>query len=458
MGGLTAAIRLARHGFRVQLLEARSCAGGLASRVEAGGFSFDAGPYVLLDRPGLEWSFRQLGLDLEEHVDLRPINDVYAVTSPGTPPVRILRSLEETAGGLDRSWPGSGARYISFVRAAQNRYARLQPLQWTSRPGWRALWRTGAWRDVPFLLRPLSEVLARTGLPAPVRIALGIWTHVASQKLSEAPSPLAFVPALIHGTGAYYPARGIGAIPEALRVMAASAGVEVCFDAKAASIRCQGGRVSGVEVQDGGVLPADAVVSNAGGHSTYLRLLPAVAPRLRSRLKALPLQSPGVSAYLAVRGLRQGPYLRFFLPGGGDLCRLFVACGQLAPKIDKDGWTPARLIAPMDHAAAEAGGAAAQTDYLDRVLAEHWWQDEVAEHRVLATRIPVEWGREFRLYKDSMNPVMTARLLRSRRMPHRCPHVRGLYLAGSSTHPGQWVSFCAVSGILAADCVREDLA
>ena len=34
--------------------------------------------------------------------------------------------------------------------------------------------------------------------------------------------------------------------------------------------------------------------------------------------------------------------------------------------------------------------------------------------------------------------------------------LRGLYLAGSATHPGQWVSFCAVSGILAADCLRED--
>ena len=33
---------------------------------------------------------------------------------------------------------------------------------------------------------------------------------------------------------------------------------------------------------------------------------------------------------------------------------------------------------------------------------------------------------------------------------------RGLYLAGSATHPGQWVSFCAISGVLAADRVCED--
>ena len=57
-----------------------------------------------------------------------------------------------------------------------------------------------------------------------------------------------------------------------------------------------------------------------------------------------------------------------------------------------------------------------------------------------------------------MNPVMTARFMRAGRLAHRSPHARGLYLAGSSTHPGQWVSFCAVSGILAADLLHADTA
>jgi phytoene dehydrogenase-like protein len=63
---------------------------------------------------------------------------------------------------------------------------------------------------------------------------------------------------------------------------------------------------------------------------------------------------------------------------------------------------------------------------------------------------------EFTLYRDSMNPVMTARLMRQGRLSHRSPYARGLYLAGSSTHPGQWVSFAAISGILAADRLIED--
>src|SRR5262249_24977395 len=77
MGGLTAALRLARAGFRVRVLEARTEPGGLASGFVADGLAFDAGPYILLDRPGLEWAFRAVGLELADRVELRRIEEVY---------------------------------------------------------------------------------------------------------------------------------------------------------------------------------------------------------------------------------------------------------------------------------------------------------------------------------------------------------------------------------------------
>jgi phytoene dehydrogenase-like protein len=82
----------------------------------------------------------------------------------------------------------------------------------------------------------------------------------------------------------------------------------------------------------------------------------------------------------------------------------------------------------------------------------------VGEVRVLDARTPTDWGAACHLYRESMNPVMTAQLMRAGRLAHRSPFVERLYLSGSSTHPGQWVSFCAISGILAADRVIEDLA
>ena len=156
IGGLTSAIRLAQHGSRVTVIEARSSAGGLASGFEIDGFRFDAGPYVLLDRPGLEWGFRQLNINPTDHFQLHRIPHVYQVTSGSEQSVAIYDSLEETAAKFEARWPESGALYRQFIDRTGATYQRLQTMQWKSNPGIRDVIRTGAWRDVPFILRSLE--------------------------------------------------------------------------------------------------------------------------------------------------------------------------------------------------------------------------------------------------------------------------------------------------------------
>jgi phytoene dehydrogenase-like protein len=454
MGGLTAALRLAQQGFRVSVFEANAKAGGLASGIEIDGLSFDAGPYILLDRDGLEWAFAQLDLNLADSITLKRIEHVYQVEVEDGATLRILADLDRTADGFESLWPGSGVRYRRFVQAAARIHQRLRSMLYVARPTPALLLRSGAWMHMGFLLRSLESVLRRAQLPQPVVEALGIWTHVAGQSLDQAPSPLAFVPALIHTTGAFYPVEGIGAIPLALERSARAAGVEFHYGVTVRGIKCKDGRANGIETSQGDYIAADAVLSNYSGIGTYLDLA-EVPQNVRYRLQQLPLQSPGVCAYLAVRNPSQDMYLRFLLPGGGERCRLLVTPSAVLPDAKRDGWWPARLIAPMQYALAERGPDA-QREFLERVLAEKWWCEHVGEHKLLATRTPAEWSVKHNLYRESMNPVMTSRFMRAGRLAHRSPWVKGLYLAGSSTHPGQWVSFCAISGILAAGKLCED--
>ncbi|MGB2672533.1 MAG: FAD-dependent oxidoreductase [Candidatus Acidiferrum sp.] len=457
MGGLTAALRLAREGFRVQVLEARAEAGGLASGNVHEGFAFDAGPYILLDRPGLEWAFASVGLQLSEHIELRPIDHVYSVASPGRPTVNIYSSDPATARELEQTWPGSGELYLRFVRKTRAIEGSLRPLLYGSAPGPMSMLGGGRWRHAGFLLRSLQSVLRASRLPQPIVDALSIWTHVAGQRPEEAPSPLAFVPALIHSVGCFYPKQGIRSIPAVLAEAAVAAGVGFSYGTKAKRICADGGRVTGVESKEGQRFSADAVVSDCG-IATYLELLDRKESLSSQRCEKLPLQSPGVCAYLAVKGKIGPPYLRFLLPGGEERCRLLIRPGVMNPEEKRGEWYPARLLGPMDHAKAERLGPVGQAEYLEKVLQEKWWQEGIDKYRVLARRTPAEWGAEYSLARDSMNPVMTAKFMREGRLAHRSPEVRGLYLAGSATHPGQWVSFCAISGVLAADCLQKDFA
>ena len=454
MGGLTAAIYLAQAGCQVKVLEARSTAGGLASRFTIDGLTFDAGPYVLLDKPGLEWSFSELGLSIEEEFTLRRIESVYEVGFEDEV-IRCFNSEPQTTAEMEAKWPGSGDLYRRFITRTGDIYQRLQPLQRKSRPRpWEVI-RYGGWSGVRFLLQSLENVLKESDLPEPVKHSLGIWTHVAGQTIGRAPSPLAFVPSLIHRHGAFYPKGGIGVIPERLFAKARQLGVEFCFNSEVKTIRTMNGKVTGVETGNEEWIAADTIMANAGAIGVYLDLLQNLPEHKKRKLQNLPLQCPGVCIYLAVKGKLNSPYLRFQLPKGDELCRLLILPGIIDADLQTDGWWPARLLAPMRHAEAEAMGQQGQQNFIQTLLQESWWKEGLTDFRVVTTRTPGEWGREFHLYRNSMNPVMTAEFMRRGRIAHRSPDVKGLYLAGSATHPGQWVSFCAISGILAAKQILE---
>jgi phytoene desaturase len=441
VGGLAAAARLANLGHRVQIFEARDDVGGLASGLQAGGAWFDGGPYIVLDRPGLEWALEKLGLDIAA-LRLQPANDFYTLDK-----THIYLDLHRTVEEMGAAGPA----YKKFVLEMNAIRTRLEPLLRVSHPNAIELARRGALGVAPFLLRSLGSVLAR--LPREIVDAVAIWTHIAGQSIDEAPSVMAFVPALIHCVGAFVPAEGMRAIPQLLAENARRMGVEIhCNKA----------------IQKIADIEADAVISNYNGIGTYDELVD-VPDRVRNKLRAMPLQSPGLCAYLTAKS-DGGPYLRFRLaPHPGPL----PASGErelarsLAPRERGEGGAQrrvrglelrvttadtVRMIMPFDRETSEGE----QEDALQRMLDDPWWREGLSDVKLVHKRTVRAWGRDMHLYRDSMNPAMTRRMMLRGRLPHRSPWVKGLYLAGASTHPGQWVSFCAISGILAAELLHAD--
>jgi phytoene dehydrogenase-like protein len=288
VGGLTAAVRLTALGHRVSLYEARGEVGGLASGISAGGLSFDGGPYILLDRPGLQWAFERVGIDVGR-LDLQPVPALYEVNAPTSAPVRIFLDLERTKEALERNWPGAGLVYDRFVSEMESLRRRLAPLLVVSHPSIVELARAGALGAAPFLFRSLNGVLRRTGLPREIVDAIAFWTHVAGQSLRDAPSVMAFVPALIHRVGAFVPKGGMRRIPEVLAEQARWNGVDIQCSARVRRVRTADRRVTGVELERGEVVSCEAVVSNYHGVGTYDELVDDVPPAVRQRLLNLPL-------------------------------------------------------------------------------------------------------------------------------------------------------------------------
>lgn len=451
VGGMVAALRARQLGGEVTLLEARPTLGGLASGVAFDDMMFDGGPYILLDRVRLGWAMAEVGIDLDQ-LDMVELDPAYSMEMADGRRLEIRSDLDETVRRIEEVQPGAGAIYRRFAGRAASALEQLAPLLVRPHHPLEPL-KTGAWRAGLWAGLSLDQVLRLNKLDGMASDAVRIWTYIAGGDPKRAPGPLALVPALIHRDGAARPANGIHSLISLIEAELYSAGVHVETSTPVRSIDHDQDGVRGVTTQDGIRIDADIVISDVGGATALLDLIDVTPPpALRLRM-AGPLQSPGVSAYLAVRG-QASSEINFRVAGTPKQATAFISGGE--PQ-GSNGLRAGRIVAPLSHERAKKLGEAGQRDLLNAMVEDRsWWGEGIEDARVVGTRLVSDWGREFRLRDDAMNLVMARRQLLLGRLPHRIAHVRGLYLAGSWTHPGQWISFCSVSGVLSADQAMAD--
>lgn len=452
IGGLSAALNLAKKGFQVTVLEATDTPGGLAKSISVSGNTFDAGPYVLLDKPGLEWAFKQVGLDLES-LHLLRIDNVYSVEKDNRV-FTVYSDFDKTVKELNLQWDNQGNSYADFVTTTFKKYKQLIPFTFSA-PSPLKIIKSGKLSLLPFLLKSLGGVLKSFRLNDAIKNGIGIWTHIAAQSLDKAPSPMAFVPGLIHHVGAYYPENGIGSITDKLYKACTEQGVKFIFNGKVTKIRVQNNQVTGIEYNANDFLACTHVIANNSAIQTYLHLIDETPAFFKNKLKTLPLQSPGICVFLRVKGRPEGSYIKFKLDKDTPTCKSFILPDLITQK-NTGSWMNARLIFPLPHDLSLSLDDATCKKMIDEVLSESWWKAGITDFEVLSYNTPATWSEKFVLYNRSMNPVMTSQFMRMGRIHHKSPYIKGLYFCGSSTHPGQWVSFCAISGILASNQLIKD--
>ena len=79
IGGLAAAGRLARAGYKVTVVEKGAAPGGRASQLRQGEYRFDGGPTLFLMPQVFRETYAALGERMEDHLDLTRLDPTYRV-------------------------------------------------------------------------------------------------------------------------------------------------------------------------------------------------------------------------------------------------------------------------------------------------------------------------------------------------------------------------------------------
>lgn len=419
-GGLASAVRLAKLGHDVTLLERSPTLGGALAPLSEGGFTWDAGPSWTLLPAVLRDLFRKSGRPLERELDLVPLpvvrehrfEDGSSVAVPGGSRSAQIAAFDELGAGLGQRWVDHVASYADDWEALRRGYLEVP---WD---------RAHVPREVAARLdsrEMLHQRLRRTFKDDRLRLVAAHPFVAEGHDLRNVPAWLGLTAYLEQRFGAWTVPGGLSAVGEVLTQRLATRRVTVHTDTEVTDLVVRDGRVAAVATT-AGEIDADVVVC-----AIDPRRLPTLAGHVKHTMPAI----PPVVSHLGLEG--ELPDLPHELVLHGDPM-LVVRTGGRAPD-GSSAWT--------------VHGRGNLAEDLLRALARH----RIDVRRQVVVRIDrsprdlVErWGG------SPMGVLWQGRSTVRRRLGPDTP-VPGVYAAGAHATPGAGLPFVGLSAALVAQAV-----
>jgi phytoene desaturase len=311
VGGLTAAMKLAHQGYDVEVLERLDVPGGRCGRItdEAGGYTFDLGPTILLMPQVFRDTFASVGKRLEDSLTLVRCDPNYRVHFRDGSSITLTTELTKMREELERLEPGSFEPYLQFLARGRDRHdtslTRFVGRHFDSLSSFLTpenlphIFRIGAHKT-------LAADVAKSFRDPRLQQVMSFQTMYLGVSPYEAPAVFSLLPYTELAVGVWYPMGGMGAIPRALEKVGRELGVRYRYGTTVARVLVEDGQARGVQLADGSLERADVVVVNADLPWAYQHLLGApYAAKLKLDRKRY--TSSGYMLYLGTR--RQYPEL-----------------------------------------------------------------------------------------------------------------------------------------------------
>lgn len=484
VGGLVAALELAAQGVAVTVIEQAHTPGGKLREVAIGAARLDAGPSVFTMRWVFEEIFAAAGLSLAEHLPLRPLEILARHAWSERERLDLYADLERTVEAIgELAGAAEARRYRQFTAQARRVYRTLeQSFIRAPRPTPLTLARAAGlgglgdlWQIRPFA--PLWRALGDYFHDPRLRQLFGRYATYCGSSPFLAPATLMLV-AHVEQAGVWLIEGGMHRLAVVLAEQAAARGALFRYGTAVQEIRLQAGRVAGVRLATGEELDAAAVVVNADVAALAGGLLGAAVagavppvPRAARSLSALTwnLLTPVPDFPLRRHTVffsqdYAGEFADIFQRGRLPVAPTVYVCAQDRSDQEADRpLGPERLFCLVN---APPNG---DTHTFDTT--------EIAQCEERTFSLLARCG--LHLQRDSANTIVTtptdfAGLFpgtggalygqaahgwqASFSRPGSRSRIRGLYLAGGSTHPGPGVPMAALSGRLAAASLVADCA
>jgi len=483
IGGLICALLLANRGIRVTLLEAAAAPGGKIRQVLVDGAAVDSGPTVFTMRWVFDEIFAELGLSTEALLQLQPLHILARhAWRRSDKRLDLYADIRQSADAIGEFSSAAQAQaFLRFCAKTKEVYGHLeQPYMRAAKPNLRRMIRGLGIGGLTSLggLGPFAnywQVLGRYFSDPRLRQLFGRYATYCGASPWSAPATLMLI-AHVEQEGVWALAGGMHALPKVLAEQIVLRGATLRYQSPCQRILVRNGRASGVMLEGGETLDADAVVFNGDANALaqgFLgeaaqsslppfgrdkRSLSAVTWSVKAAAKGFPLTRHNVFFDDDYAGEFKHIFQQRRLPLNGTV----YVCAQDRTDDSAPPISPERLFF-LVNAPADGDIKPFNPTEVDpceqqclKLLSQCGLSFDATTARHIRTT-PNDFNRMFpgtggALYGRASHGWMTPFQRQG-----SSSRLAGLYLTGGSVHPGPGVPMAAISGRLAAATVMADL-
>jgi phytoene desaturase len=483
-GGVSAGALLAKQGRKVLLLEQSPAIGGCCSTFEKDGYKFDVGASIVEVIKPIEMAFAKLGTTFQQEVDLIECDPVMSIIDRDGSRMTLPKSIDATAQIISAIAPDDGRRWYQFVElmreftdvaleaffpVAADTLADMAKM-FAKHPKF--------FKFLPLFAKSYQDVMEYYFKDERIRKAMGYQSLYFGHPPALIPGMFALIPYTEH-RGVYYPRGGMIQIPEAFRRCGEKLGMQVKFNARVKKVKIRNRRVEGVMLADGTEITAKVVVSNINAKTLYLDLigaehLPALVKtgiRSYQYSKGVPMIYVGLDytppldshhSLIAVTPQGVNDYWFNHVEKGilpeknfGLICWPTHADKSLAP----EGHHVLNLIPEGFYRLSGTTWDEEKPRFIERTLQalDKFAIPGLMEHiKVIECTSPLDFERRLLLPEGSIYALQQDLTASAVFRPNaRSRAIKGLYLTGSSTHPGGGVPTTIASGLIASNLIAQ---
>lgn len=480
VGGLTAAIHLARRGLHVMVVEKNPRPGGRCDRLSREGHHFDTGPTLFVMPLLYEAEFRALGASLHEQLELIPVDPTYQLVFDDGSQLALTSDMKSMQTQLDSFQPGSFDGMRRYLQEGERHY-QLVLDHLVDRDFRRAsdLFRI---RNLPLVFRLKALINHYRNMSIyfdEPRLKSAFTFQDIYMGLSpfEAPATYSMMPYTELAHGVWYPKGGMYRVVESLTDLARESGVDFLFNSAVERIDTDAMHARSVLFADGSRLDADVILANADLPYVYQNLLPqdGMAKTLAQKRYSCSVMSFFWGVDKAYPEL--GPHTLFLADDYRENFERIIRDLRLPANPSLYIHAPARLDPSMAPRGQDTLTAIVPVGHMSESGDQNWseMRNEARQHvfrrlRTLGitdleshikfeeTYTPLSWHKQYNLVKGSTHGLAhTLTQMAYFRPSNRHSRYRNLYFVGASTHPGTGVPTTMVSGRLVSERIMDEL-